>query len=60
MVCFDYGCDSGVPAYGELAAEDTEKLNRLAGRWSLDPAAIPASVWRCQGVVGSVSQSRLY
>ncbi len=60
MVCFDYGCESAVPAYGETAAGNAEKLNRLAGRWSLDPGSIPASVWRGQGIVGMVSQTRGY
>jgi hypothetical protein len=60
MVCFDYGCEDATPALREAVAGDTEKLNQLAGRWSLDPAAIPPSVWRSQGIVGRVSQSRLY
>jgi hypothetical protein len=60
MVCFDYGCEATAPAFREAPAEDTEKLNQLAGRWSLDPAAIPPSSWRSRGIVGEVSQGRMY
>jgi hypothetical protein len=60
MVCFDYG--HPVDAFGnrEALATDTEKVNPLAARWSLDPAAIPHANWRAQGIVGEVSQARLY
>ena len=60
MVCFEYGCEVNVFASREALAADTEKLNQLAGRWSLDPAAIPAARWRSQGIVGEVPQARLY
>ncbi len=60
MVCFDYGCEVNVFASREALAGDAEKLSQLAGRWSLDPAAIPPSSWRTQGIVGKVSQARLY
>ena len=58
MVCFEYGCEADGLAGREALAADTEKLNQLAGRWSLDPAAIPPSGWRTQGIVGKVSQAR--
>lgn len=60
MVCFEYGCEVNVFAARETLAGDAEKLNQLAGRWSLDPAAIAASSGRTQGMVGKVSQARLY
>jgi hypothetical protein len=60
MVCFEYGCEVNVFVSREALAGDTEKLNQLAGRWSLDPAAMAASSWRTQGMVGKVSQARLY
>jgi hypothetical protein len=57
MVCFDYGFEVNGFACQDALAGDTEKLNRLAGRWSIDPAAIPPSSWRTQGIVGEVSQA---
>jgi hypothetical protein len=60
MVCLDYGCEANTPACRESLAADTEKLNQLAGRWSLDPAAIAPSRWRSQGIVGEVSHARPY
>lgn len=60
MVCFEYGSEVNVFACREALAGDAEKLNQLAGRWSLDPAAIPPSSWRTQGMVGKVFQARLY
>ena len=60
MVCFEYGCEVNVFASRETLAANMEKLSQLAGRWSLDPAAMPASSWRTQGIVGEVSQARLY
>ena len=60
MVCFEYGGEVNVFASREALAADTEKVNQLAGRWSLDPAAIPPSSWRTQGIAGKVSQARLY
>ena len=59
MVCFEYGCEVNGFVCREALAGDTEKLNQLAGRWSLNPAAIPPSSWRTQGIVGEVSQARL-
>ena len=60
LVCFEYGCEVNVFAHREALAGAAEKLNQLAGRWSLDPAAIPASSWRTHGIVGKVSPARLY
>lgn len=60
MVCFDYGNPIDLFATRDALAADTEKVNPLAARWSLDPAAIPHANWRAQGIVGEVSQARQY
>ena len=60
MVCFDYGCPVNVYTSRDALANDTEKVNPLAGRWSIDPAAIPHANWRTRGIVGEVSQAGLY
>jgi len=60
MVCFDYGNPVNGSASREALMADTEKVNALAGRWSLDPAAIPQANWRTQGIVGEVSPARPY
>jgi len=38
---------------GKRLSGVSEKLNQLAARWSLDPAALPQSTWKAHGVVGS-------
>jgi hypothetical protein len=60
MVCFDYGSEVNVFSCREALTGDAEKVNQLAGRWSVDPAAIQPSSWRTQGIVGQLSQARLY
>jgi hypothetical protein len=57
MACFDYGSEVNLFSCREALAGDGEKLNQLAARWSLDPAAIPPAMWRTQGIVGKVSQA---
>jgi len=59
-VCYEYGGETNAFACREMLAANTEKVNQLAGRWSLDPAAMAPSNWRTQGVVGRLSQARLY
>ncbi len=60
LVCFEYGGEANLFSCREAVAAAAEKVNQLAGRWSLDPAAIPPSSWRTQGIVGEVSQARPY
>lgn len=52
MVCFDYGVEANVFSSREALSGVSEKLNQLAARWSLDPAALPQSTWKAHGVVG--------
>jgi hypothetical protein len=52
MVCFDYCSEVSVFTSREALAGDTDKLNQLAARWSLDPATIPQSTWKVHGIVG--------
>ena len=58
MVCYDYGCEVNVFTTRESLAANSEKVNQLAARWSLDPALVPRETWKANGVVGEIRQSR--
>ena len=55
VVCFDYGFQANSSCSREAISADSEKINRLAARWSLDPAALEQSDWKAHGVVGEFS-----
>jgi hypothetical protein len=52
MTCFDYGAEVNLYSSRDSLAGATEKLNQLAARWSVDPAAIPQATWKVHGIVG--------
>ncbi|MGA3179019.1 MAG: hypothetical protein ABSF38_01605 [Verrucomicrobiota bacterium] len=52
MVCFDYGSEVNAFLSREALSGDADKLNQLAARWSLDPAALPRATWEVHGIVG--------
>jgi hypothetical protein len=58
MRCFDYAVEQNPLGIGEAMAANCEKVNSLAGRWSIDPGAISPEMWRGQGIVGAFSQSK--
>ena len=59
MVCFDYGADPEDYALTENWMLNPEKVNRLAGWWSVDPATIGDKTRLTRhGIVGERSHSR--
>jgi len=59
LLCFDYGSNQNVFILKESLSNNSEKVNHLAARWSLDPGAISESAWNAaRGIVGEFSQSK--
>ena len=59
--CFDYATDRNVFAQREPLIANTEKVPRLASRWSVDPMGLrDGSSSTRQGVVGSFSHWKLH
>lgn len=59
--CFGYGTDRSVFVHRDPLMANTEKVFRLAARWSIDPMALrEVSANDRQGIVGSFSQSKLH
>jgi hypothetical protein len=58
MLCLSY-CGEETPfALREALAANSEKVNLLAARWSVDPAALSPSLWTGRGIVGEFSHSK--
>ena len=60
LLCFDYGADEDIFSAKEALSANSEKVNQLAARWSLDPATLPPSAWGGHGIVGELSHSKLH
>jgi len=60
MLCVAYGAEQNALALREALAANSEKVNQLAARWSVDPAAIPPATWSRWGIVGQFSQSKFH
>jgi hypothetical protein len=58
MLCLEYASDQSPFALREDLSANCEKVNQLAARWSIDPAAISPEMWRLQGIVGAFSHSK--
>jgi len=58
MRCFDYAAGQNPFAIREALAANSEKVNQLAARWSIDPAAVSPEMGRGQGIVGAFSHSK--
>jgi hypothetical protein len=58
VTCFAYAADSNTLGAAEALSSNCDKISQLAGRWSLDPSAVPASSWKAGGIVGELSHSR--
>jgi hypothetical protein len=58
MLCLDYGGEQNPFALREALAATVEKVNQLAARWSVDPAAVSPAMWNGRGIVGEFSQSK--
>ena len=53
VLCLEYASDQNPFALREALSANVEKVNQLAARWSLDPAAVPPEMWRGRGIVGA-------
>ena len=58
MLCLEYASEQNPFALREALSANSEKVNQLAARWSLDPAAISPERWRGRGIVGAFSHSK--
>jgi hypothetical protein len=58
MACFAYSSDSNLFTARDALHGNCEKISQLAGRWSLDPTAMPPSSWKACGIVGELSHSK--
>jgi len=57
MVCLEYASEQNPFALREAMSANSEKVNQLAARWSIDPGAITPEMWRGRGIVGAFSHS---
>jgi hypothetical protein len=58
MLCLEYACERNPFTIRDALAANSEKVNQLAARWSVDPAAIPPELWRGRGIVGALLHSK--
>jgi hypothetical protein len=58
MLCLEYASEQNSFALREALSANSEKVNQLAARWSIDPSAIPPEMWRGRGIVGALSHSK--
>jgi hypothetical protein len=58
MLCLEYAAEQSAFALREGLSANSEKVNQLAARWSLDPGAIPPEMWQGRGIVGAFSHSK--
>lgn len=60
LLCLAYGQDEDVYTVKDSISANSEKVNQLAARWSLDPATVPLSAWSGRGIVGELVHSKLH
>jgi hypothetical protein len=58
MVCFGYGSEQNPFAIREVLTANTDSVNQLAARWSVDPCAYSPAMLNGRGIVGEFSQSK--
>jgi hypothetical protein len=58
VVCLEYASEQNPFALREAMSANSEKVNQLAARWSIDPGAITPEMWRGRGIVGAFSHSK--
>jgi hypothetical protein len=58
MLCLPYASEQNSFAMREALSANCEKVNLLAARWSIDPAAISPEMWRGRGIVGAFPHSK--
>jgi hypothetical protein len=57
MLCLPY-CGEPDFALREALSINSERVNQLAARWSVDPASIAPAMWRGRGIVGQFCHSK--
>jgi hypothetical protein len=60
VLCLEYGGGQSSFALRDALAANAEKVNQLAARWSVDPAAVSPVNWNGRGIVGEFSQTKLH
>jgi hypothetical protein len=58
MQCLEYASGQSLFAIRDALSANTDKVSQLAGRWSIDPAAIPPENSLRRGIVGAYSRSK--
>lgn len=58
MLSLPYGSEGDAFSLREALAANSERINQLAARWSVDPAAVSPAMWRGLGVVGQFWQTK--
>ncbi|HEX4121565.1 MAG TPA: hypothetical protein VH619_13170 [Verrucomicrobiae bacterium] len=58
LVCFGYGSEQNPFAIREVLTVNTDNVNQLAARWSVDPCAYSPAMSQGRGIVGEFSQSK--
>jgi hypothetical protein len=58
MLCLEYASEQNAFALRDSLSANSEKVNQLAARWSIDPASISPEMWRGRGIVGAFSHSK--
>ena len=58
LVCFGYGTEQNPFAIREVLTVNSDNVNQLAARWSVDPCAYSPAMLNGRGIVGEFSQSK--
>jgi hypothetical protein len=58
LVCFRYGAEQNSFAVRDVVTVNSESINQLAARWSVDPCAFSPAMLNGRGIVGEFSQSK--
>jgi hypothetical protein len=57
MTCYEYGGSASLFSTKDGLTLNSEKVNQLAARWSIDPNSVPDTAWNAHGIVGEFSQA---
>jgi hypothetical protein len=60
LVCFGYGTEQNSFAIRDLITVNSDNVNQLAARWSVDPCACSPATLNERGIVGEFSQSKTH
>jgi hypothetical protein len=58
MACVGYGAEQSTFAMRDALTVNTDNVNQLAARWSVDPCACSPALLNGRGIVGEFSQSK--